>query len=528
MRVTTASGLDSKHDAPRQCNAHTPAPEIGARARIWDTFRIQPRLRGSMMPTFALAARKSRLRHAVSLAVLLGYLSACTGAHAEHGGYAALVQQVTPSVVTVLVEQNREGAGQRAVERATSTDYDDMRSIMRRLLSGPASTPEPLEGQSFLGSGFIIRADGLIVTNRHVIAGARTIQVKLFDGRQVPAKVIGADAATDIALLKVSVGPLRPLQLGSSARISVGETVIAIGNPFGLGQTVTAGIISARGRTLEADPYIDFLQTDAAINAGNSGGPLLSSDGTVVGVTSAIFSLSGGSMGLGFAIPAETVASVIGELELHGRVNRGYLGISAQAVTPALARALGLNPPRGALVTALKPDGPAISSLAVGDVLLSIGSQGVTFTGLSKITARLRPGTTVEATVQRDGMRVSVPLKIGLLPDPPLSPPLTGDRDTWVPNLKLGVANTTLEIRGAIKADNELAGLIVTQLRPAGAGALAGLKIGDLITHAGTKHLTDVADLASVSAPSTQRPLLLRIVREGSASFVAVTGGEEQ
>ena len=354
------------------------------------------------------------------------------------------------------------------------------------------------------------------------------MQVKLADGRELPAKVVGADAATDIALLSVSAGTLPALQLGSSETISVGEAVIAIGNPFGLGQSVTAGIVSARGRTLEADPYIDFLQTDAAINSGNSGGPLLSTDGTVIGVTSAIFSPNGGSVGLGFAIPAETVASVIGELEAHGRVDRGYLGFSAQAVTPALARALGVNSAGGALVTALVPHGPAEKVLRVGDVLLSIGSQPVTFQSMGKITARLRPGTTVETTVERDGLQLSIPLKIGQLPDPPTSPLLMGDRDTWVPNLKLGVANTTAQIRNAIRADGETGGLIVTQLRPAGAGAVAGLKIGDLITHAGTKRLTDVADLASVSQPSTQTPLLLRVLREGSPRFVAVTGSEER
>ena len=429
--------------------------------------------------------------------------------------------------MTVLVVEQREGAGQRAVERANAaSDYDGMRAIMRRLLSGPASNPDPGADDSVLGSGFIIRNDGLIVTNRHVVAGARMVQVKLADGREFPAKVIGADAATDIALLRVSAGILPALRLGSSENIAVGEAVIAIGNPFGLGQSVTAGIISARGRTLEADPYIDFLQTDAAINAGNSGGPLLSTDGDVIGVTSVIFSPNGGSVGLGFAIPAETVASVVAELEKHGRVDRGYLGISVQPMTPALARALGVKSTGGALITAVAPQAPAESSLRVGDVLLSMGSNPVTFDGLGKITARLRPGTTVESVVQRDGLQLSIPLKIGQLPEPPNSP-LVGDRDTWVPNLKMGVANTTSEIRKAIKADDETGGLIVTQLRPAGAGALAGLKIGDLITHAGTKRLTDVADLASVSQPSTKNPLLLRVLRDGSPRFVAITGSEE-
>jgi serine protease Do len=475
-----------------------------------------------------LVSKGARLRRAACVAASTAFLLAYSAAYAAEGGYVELVRQVAPSVVTILVVEQREGAGQRAVERANAaSDVDGVRAIVRRLLSGPGSNQEPSAGDSVLGSGFIIRADGLIVTNRHVVAGARTVQVKLADGRELPAKVVGADAATDIALLRVSAGLLPALRLGSSENISVGEAVIAIGNPFGLGQSVTAGIISARGRTLEADPYIDFLQTDAAINAGNSGGPLLSTDGAVIGVTSVIFSPNGGSIGLGFAIPAETVASVIGELEAHGRVDRGYLGISVQAMTPALARALGVNSAGGALITAVEPHAPVESTLRVGDVLLSMGPNAVTFEGLGKIAARLRPGSTVEATVQRDGLQLSIPLKIGRLPDPPNSPLLMGDQDTWVPNLRLGVANTTKEIRKALKADDETGGLIVTQLRPAGAGALAGLKIGDLITHAGTKRLADVGDLASVGPPSIKNPLLLRVLRDGAPRFVAVTGSDE-
>jgi serine protease Do len=475
-----------------------------------------------------LVSTDSRVRRTACVLASTAFLLSYSAAYAAEGGYVELVRQVAPSVVTILVVEQREGAGQRAVERANAAnDVDGVRAIVRRLLSGPGSIQEPGADDSVLGSGFIIRADGLIVTNRHVIAGARTVQVKLADGRELPAKVVGADAATDIALLSVSAGLLPALRLGSSENISVGEAVIAIGNPFGLGQSVTAGIISARGRTLEADPYIDFLQTDAAINAGNSGGPLLSTDGAVIGVTSVIFSPNGGSIGLGFAIPAETVASVIGELEAHGRVDRGYLGISVQAMTPALARALGVNSAGGALITAVEPHAPVESTLRVGDVLLSMGSNSVTFNGLGKIAARLRPGSTVEATVQRDGLQLSIPLKIGRLPDPPNSPLLMGDQDTWVPNLRLGVANTTKEIRKALKADDETGGLIVTQLRPAGAGALAGLKIGDLITHAGTKRLADVGDLASVGPPSIKNPLLLRVLRDGAPRFVAVTGSDE-
>jgi serine protease Do len=478
------------------------------------------------MKTFGRCVRD---RKSIIAALVLPLVLSPAYGGATGGGYAELVRQVAPSVVTVLVEEKREGAGQRAAERATAnSDPAGVGELLRRLLSGPGNEPAHHDGGDAQGSGFIIRADGLIVTNRHVIVSARAVQVKLPSGERLPARVIGADAATDIALLKITKTSLPMLKLGSSANISVGDAVIAIGNPFGLGQTVTAGIVSARGRTLEDDPYIDFLQTDAAINFGNSGGPLLSTDGDVVGVTSAILTPSGGSVGLGFAIPAETVASVVSELEAHGRVDRGYLGISAQPMTPAVARALGLSSPSGALVTALEPKGPSVDTLRVGDVILNIADTPVSFESLGKVAGRLHPGATVQAVVMRDGARQQLALLIGQLPDPPADPALTGDTDTWVPSLELGVAKSTRAIRTAIKATDEPAGLIVTQLRPAGAGALAGLKVGDLITYAGSKHLESVADLATVSRPSTKQPLLLLILREGAPRFVAVTGSSEE
>ncbi len=461
--------------------------------------------------------------------VVLAYPPDCAADGVGQTGYAALVRRVAPSVVTVMVEEKRVSAGQLAAERANpDAGADAVGELIRRLLSGATGNRSADErGAAALGSGFIIRADGYIVTNRHVIADARVIHVRLTDGRELPAKIVGADALTDIALLKVDAGNLPVLQLGSSSAVSVGDPVIAIGNPFGLGQSVSAGIVSARARTLEDDPYIDFLQTDAAINRGNSGGPLLSLDGTVVGVTSAIFSPSGGSVGLGFAIPAEAVAGVVGQLRAHGRVERGYLGISVQWMSPLLAKALGMKKSAGALITAVDAQGPAVGALMVGDVLLKVGSSTVTFRQMSKITARLAPHALVVATVFRAGSEQSVALTIGRLPDPPADPALTGDVDTWVPALRLGVANTTADIRKTIKAADEPSGLIVTQLRPAGPGALAGLKVGDLITHAAGKQLVDVADIGRAAQPTPEAPLLLRVVRDGNPSFVAVTGEPE-
>jgi serine protease Do len=461
-------------------------------------------------------------------AAVLGLsLSSSTVIAGSTEGYAALVRQVAPSVVTVMVEEKRISAGQRAAELATSVNSSDIGVVIRRLLSGNLGNPDDDGPTGALGSGFVIRADGLIVTNRHVVNGAAKVKVRLPDGRDFPAKILGADAVTDIALLKLDGVKLSALRLGSSDSVSVGDAVIAIGNPYGLGQSVSAGIISARARTLEDDPYIDFLQTDAAINHGNSGGPLLTPDGVVVGVTSAIFSPSGGSVGLGFAIPAETVTSVIGQLESKGHVERGYLGISVQEVTPNLAKALGMKVAMGALISAVDPGGPASGTFAPGDVLLTVGSNRVTFRTMSKITARLKPDALVTMGLRRDTKTLSIAMKIGRLPEPPAETSTDGDQDTWISVLQLSVANTTEQIRKAVKAGDEPSGLIVTQLRPAGPGALAGLKIGDVITQIGSKQLVDVRDVKGTATPTPQAPLLVRVVRDGAATFVAITGESE-
>jgi len=430
---------------------------------------------------------KRRFQRSIPAAVALGGVLFCTPSGADPSGYAALVRRVSPSVVTILVEEAAVGAGQRSALRARARDYDSMQSAIQRLLSGVSGDQSRNDGATVsLGSGFIVRADGLIVTNRHVITGARKVHVHLPDGRDLTADIVGADALTDIALLRVHAGTLPALRLGSSEEVSVGDAVIAIGNPFGLGQSVSAGIVSARARALEDDPYINFLQTDAAINRGNSGGPLLSITGTVVGVTSVIFSPSGGSVGLGFAIPAETVSAVIRQLEAHGRVERGYLGISAQELTPEVATALHVKASGHALITALDPQGPSTQSLAIGDVLVSINTVPATFKTLSTITARLVPDSLATIRITRDGKEQSLAIKVARLPDPPDDSAVSGGQDSWVPALGLGVADTTTDIRKAIKADTEPSGLIVTQLRPAGPGAVAGLNVGDLITHVGT------------------------------------------
>src|SRR5580704_3746616 len=382
-------------------------------------------------------AVKGRIRRSIPAAIALAGVFFCTPSAADPSGYASLVRRVSPSVVTILVEEAAIGPAQRAALRARARDYDSM-------LSGASGDQSGDDGATAsLGSGFVVRSDGLIVTNRHVIVGARKVHVHLPDGRDVTADIVGADALTDIALLRVHAGSLPSLRLGSSEDVSVGDAVIAIGNPFGLGQSVSAGIVSARARALEDDPYINFLQTDAAINRGNSGGPLLSTAGTVVGVTSVIFSPSGGSVGLGFAIPAETVSAVIRQLEAHGRVERGYLGISAQELTPEVATALHVKATGHALITAVDPQGPSTHSLAIGDVLVSVNSVPATFRTLSTITARLVPDSLATIKIERDGKEQSLAIKVARLPDPPDDSAVTGGQDSWVPALGLGVADTT-------------------------------------------------------------------------------------
>lgn len=430
--------------------------------------------------------------------------------------FAQLIRQAGPSVVTVLAVPGPEDAARRAAERAALA-----RAAPVSVWQKPVQSVDHGLG---LGSGFIVEEDGLVLTNRHVIQDAASLKVRLIDGREFPAQIVGADAPTDIALLRIGARHLPALHLGNSALVAVGDPVVAIGNPFGVGQSATAGIISARGRLLAGDPYIDFLQTDAAINHGNSGGPLLSTDGAVIGVTSTLLSPTGGSVGLGFAIPAETVAGVVRELRKHGHVDRGYLGISAQPLTADLAAALGVHTTNGVIVTAVDAPGPASQMIFIGDVLLRIDGAPIVFADLGKLTARIQPDKVVELTIVRSRVPRKIYLTTGRLPEAPFQPPAAAHIDTWVPALGLGVAPAPYEIRHAVGADDEPGGVIVTQLRAAGAGALAGLQIGDLITHLGTAEVRDVGALTHLALPTSSTPQLVRVVRDGSPQFLLISG----
>jgi serine protease Do len=376
-----------------------------------------------------------------------------------------------------------------------------------------------------LGSGFIINANGYIVTNHHVVEGATQVRVKLADGRELAARVVGRDSRTDLALLKVEATDLPVVALGDSAALQVGEAVMAVGNPFGLAQTVTTGIVSATGRVIGAGPYDDFIQTDASINPGNSGGPLVNARGQVVGINAAIFSQNGGSVGIGFAIPVNLAKSVVSQLASTGRVERGWLGVSIQEVTPALAKGLGLEVGRGALVAQVTESSPAArAGLRQGDVIVELDGHAVTRTeDLPRLVADLPAGRQVPIKVRREGKTLTLSATIAKLED--------ADRDMAAasedgkPVLGVTVGPITPETAQALSLPAGTKGVLVRDVRSGSPAAEAGLQAGDVIVQADRRPISSVEDLReALDKRAKDQPLLLLVRRDGNDRYVAVTG----
>ncbi len=402
--------------------------------------------------------------------------------------FADLAAQVRPAVVSVTVQMHE------------ANDNGQVRSGEAR------------------GSGFIIDPDGTIVTNNHVVAHADKVSVTLDDGTELPAKVVGRDTRTDLAVLRVDAGhPLPSLVLGDSDKVRPGQWVVAVGNPFGLGGTVTAGIISARGRDIGAGPYDAFLQVDAAINQGNSGGPLFTQDGKVVGVNSAIISPSGGSVGIGFAIPSSLVRDVVGQIRTAGHVTRGYLGVEAQEVTPDIAASLGLKAgTHGALVAATQPDSPAAKAgVQPGDIVESVEGKPVTSPhDLASIVAAVHPGGTAQVAILRDGTARTLSVAVATLPDE--QPAAQEAQASEGPTVGLALAPT----------EDGSAGAMVAAVRPDSAAAKAGLRPGDEVVNVGAHAVTTAADAAKAirAAAKDGHGLALRVMRDGHARYVAIPG----
>ncbi|PWC89658.1 serine protease [Azospirillum sp. TSH100] len=385
-----------------------------------------------------------------------------------------------------------------------------------------------------LGSGFIIDPSGLIVTNNHVVSDAAEIAVTLHDGTKLPAKLLGSDAPTDLALLKVeSAKPLTAAHWGDSETVEVGDWVVAIGNPFGLGGSVTAGILSARARDIQQGPYDEYLQTDAAINRGNSGGPLYDANGGVIGINTAIYSPTGGSVGIGFAIPSSLAKPIIDQLKEDGKVRRGWLGVQVQRVTPDIAESLGVDGTGGALVTSVSPGSPAASAgLRQGDVITAFnGGPLEQMRQLPRLVASTEIGRTVPLTLLRGGKAQSVQVTVGELRDEPQQLAMSGSSgaprsaqpEESKSALGLKLAPLTPGLRETFSIGDDVDGLVVTEVDRDSPASQRGLDLGDVIVEAGQEPVATPADLESRIAKAKEqgrKTLLMLVSRGGDLRYV--------
>ena len=434
------------------------------------------------------------------------------------GGFADLVSEVRPAVVNVEVTRAIRPAAQSRMKwrRQWQRPGTELPDVFRHFWSMPGFAIPDMPRAEGVGSGFIVDASGLIVTSHHVVKGADSVTVTLQDGRKLEAGVVGVDPKTDLALIEVDAGESLPtVEFGDSDRTRVGDWVVAVGNPFGLGGTVTAGIVSGRGRDIGSGPYDDFLQIDAPINRGNSGGPLFDRGGRVVGVNTAIFSPTGGNVGIGFAIPANVAKSVVESLRTDGKVDRGWLGVRIQHVDETLAEALGLDDAKGALVASVMGDGPAHSAgLRPGDVILSFNGQPVdTMKDLPRIVAEIDSGTRVEIDVWRDGARTTLAATIGTQGQELLAAATTPNGD----GVKLGV-------KLAPRGEPGKAGVTIAKVAPGSPAARNGLRPGDVIVQAGSATVNGPDDVAGAvrSADSEDKPVLLLVERGDHRRYVAI------
>jgi serine protease Do len=400
---------------------------------------------------------------------------------------------------------------------------------------GPNLQQQP--AQSGLGSGVIISSDGFIVTNNHVVEGADTLTVALTDGREFTAKVVGRDPLSDIAVVKVEAKDLPAITFADSTKVEVGDRVLAIGNPFGIGETVTSGIISAKGRQVgilaDVKGFENFIQTDAAINPGNSGGALVDVDGRLIGINSAILSRSGGFQGIGLAVPTEMVSQVASNLVENGKVVRGFLGVSIQNISPALADSFSLKNRDGALIAEVVPDSPAAKAgLKEGDVVTAVNGTKVTEANNLRMTVTaLKPGAKIALDVLRDGKVEHVTATAAELPGARgarKAQAVAGNDDEGVLN-GVGVGDLDRETRQQADIPARVKGAIITDVAPDSAAARAGLRSGDVILEINKQPVHNAQEAVDLSAKAESKKTLLKLWSRGSTVFVVVdeTGVEK-
>ncbi len=458
-----------------------------------------------------------------ALAALL-MLSQVLVARAELPDFTELVEQASPAVVNISTRQKVAQPG--VVINGQMPDLEGLPPMFREFFErGMPQMPKGQGGRQreaqSLGSGFIISADGYVLTNNHVVADADEIMVRLSVRSELQAKLVGTDPRTDVALLKVEGKNLPTLKLGKSDELKVGEWVLAIGSPFGFDHSVTAGIVSAKGRSLPNENYVPFIQTDVAINPGNSGGPLFNLDGEVVGINSQIYTRSGGFMGVSFAIPIDVALSVADQLKASGKVSRGWLGVVIQEVNKDLAESFGLDKPAGALVAQVLDKGPAQQGgLLVGDVILAANGQPIVVSGdLPHLVGALKPGSKVVLDLMRDGERKTVSLEVGSLPDE--GNQLLADEASGVERNSNRLGVSVVDLTAEQKQAADLVGGVLIKDVQQGPGALIGLRPGDVITHLNNQPVLSAKQFAEVAkALPAKRSVSMRVLRQGRASFI--------
>jgi serine protease Do len=444
--------------------------------------------------------------------------------------FADLVERVSPAVVTITSETTTTEN-----EQDSENIPAPFRDFFNQFNNGQ-KPPQPHKALS-AGSGFIIDKAGYVVTNNHVVDASKKITVKLPDGRSFTAKLIGTDAATDVALLKItSDKPLPTVEFGDDKKLRVGDWVVAVGNPWGLSNSVTAGIVSSLGRNIDttSQQYTSFIQIDAPINKGNSGGPTFDLHGQVIGMNSMIFSPSGGSIGIGFAIPASLIHDVVGQLKTHGRVTRGYLGVNIQSVTPEIASSLGIKDSKGAMVAEVVPTGPAAKAgFEQGDIVTAIDGQSVDdATDLTRRVANVPTGQVATFNVSRQGKPMQLKVTIGTRPDQQQVASNAPDRNGMMsPSAAnaagLGLSSLTPETKKNFNiAETVMAGAVITKVDPDSDAADKGLQPGDVVLRVGNRIVRSPADFQTSVAEAKKggkTSVLLLVARsQGGTGFVAI------
>lgn len=442
--------------------------------------------------------------------------------------FAELAAKVTPAVVNIAATETASGEAEMSGLPFDFPEGSPFEQFFKQFREQQRDNGH--QHTQALGSGFIIDPTGYVVTNNHVIDHAEKIQVTLADGEQFPAKLVGADEKTDLALLKIdSAKPLPAVKFGDSDKARVGDWVLAVGNPFGLGGSVTTGIISARSRDIRSGPFDDFLQIDASINQGNSGGPTFAMDGSVIGINAAIASPNGGSVGIGFAIPANLAKTVIAELREHGRVERGWLGVRIQEVTPDIAQAMGLAQSEGALVADVDAGGPANGKLKAGDVILAFnGAPIAKLRDLPRLVAAAPADREAKLEIWRDDRKQTVAIEIGRLKNeaqlaagegPDASPADTTEL------LGLKLARLDSRARQAFGIETDVEGVVVLEVAADSTAADEGLRPGDVIRQVGQTPVRTPAEidrLVDAARQKDAKSVLMLINRAGDDLFLAM------